>query len=1654
MKTRRVFVTILMFIAIMVISIFTNEVQAESLGYLTITKDRKVENVTYQHQIGNGQVSGTKNIWKLIASDQNGTPSSNKIPDLYCLRAGLGFTSENLNNRAVQYNQSYEMMSQYESLVTYFKTLSSETKIFGEDEQSRKNFKAVMWILDNMLLEDATNAEVKAYLKEYAEYKDRNFSESDEQLNILTRADIEAIQQLAIWYFTNSDEAAYNNQTLPTIYMKIIGGEQEYVHEDYKTYGDLFNGKGPQANEQYGQQRQDAAAKLYENLITKAVSETESGEYVPSRKITVYLAGTNAATEQPVVRVEKKKEEVDIALRKFISEVNGVKLEGDNSREPQVDTSKLNTNVGNKLQTTAEYNHTKQPLKVSIGDIITYTLRIYNEGEVDAYVTEVTDYLPPYLEFYDDGEQTTWWTPDAEESGRKSISTEFCKVVGVGGEITEDKIGQPLKSVLLPKAKYNNTDKDYDLSYVDIQIKCKVMPTAHYFTNITNIAQITEMKDINNAEIENDRDSTPDGKFNLPSDDTLPNYKDNESSNSYVPGQEDDDDFEKVYVPTPEIDLALRKFISAVGDTKYERAPEVNTEELQKGADTAVYNHSKVPVQVEVGDVVTYTLRIYNEGDVNARVTQVKDYLAKHLKYVPFGDDKNGDWWTETAGTDYNTLTSTENCKITGVGGKTDTQYVGKNIGEAIIPAYDKENDELSYIDIEVHCQVLPVDTTTKITNIAEITKQADEYGTEIPEDRDSTPDDVEIPKDLPGYKDEDTNKPYVPGQEDDDDFEKVVVVVPELDLALRKFISAVDGVALQNTREPNVETGKLDQNVNTTAEYNHPKNPVSVKQGGLVTYTIRVYNEGEFSGYVSEITDYLPNYLIYLPDNETNKKYGWVYDELTREVKTTITSMENEAGEEVYKDRKDKKLLHAYKGDGTLDYIDVEIVCKVDEQAVGNGILTNLAQITKETDETGKNVEKDRDSTPNGNFREPSETEKPNYKDNESNKPYVPGQEDDDDFEKVLVIKPEYDLALRKFISAVDGVELENTREPNVKTDKLDSRQDTTSEYEHSKKPVQVKKGSLVTYTIRVYNEGELDAIASEITDYLPNYLIYLPDNEINKKYGWTYNEQTRQVKTTITSLDSEAGEEVYKDRENGKLLLAYDGNGELDYIDVQIVCKIDEKAIGNGILTNLAQITEQTDKNGNEVPDDRDSTPDGEFKEPTEEEKPKYKEDEENKPYVPGQEDDDDYEKVVVKPDFDLALRKFITQVGNLKINTRYPQVSYDEEKDKLTYKHSKDPVEVITGDIVTYTIRVYNEGEADGYANEITDDMPEGLEFLPDNEINKEYRWVMLDENQEETKDVSKAKYIVTDYLSEEQEEETGRSNLIKAYDKEKGVTEGNPDFKDVQVAFKVVYKATTTDDTKRTIVNTAQISDDSDDDDDSEPKRDEEYDPKNPDDNEDDIDYDQVKVKYFDLSLLKWVSETIVTLNGKTDVINTGHTAETSKNEDTVKLEIKSKDINKISIKYRYTIRVTNEGEIEGYATEVTDYIPEGLKFVKEDNPDWYEKENGVIATKALENKLLKPGESAEIQVVLTWINNKENFGKKVNLAEISEDDNPSDSPDVDSTPNNKKEGEDDIDDAPVIIAVKTGGARIYLGLVMIILVTFAGGISLIKKYVLE
>ena len=210
--------------------------------------------------------------------------------------------------------------------------------------------------------------------------------------------------------------------------------------------------------------------------------------------------------------------------------------------------------------------------------------------------------------------------------------------------------------------------------------------------------------------------------------------------------------------------------------------------------------------------------------------------------------------------------------------------------------------------------------------------------------------------------------------------------------------------------------------------------------------------------------------------------------------------------------------------------------------------------------------------------------------------------------------------------------------------------------------------------------------------------------------------------------------------------------------------------------------------------------------------------------------------------------------------------------------------------------------------------------------------------------------------------------------------------------------------------------------------------------------------KVKNGYFDLALRKWVTEAIVTENGKTVVTKTGHKAEDDP-EEIVKVDLRKSKLNDVTVKFRYNIRVTNEGQIDGEATRIRDDIPEGLKFVPEDNPDW-RVENGKIVTDKLAGTTLKTVESAEVEILLTWINSENNMGVLINTAEIDDDHNAYGVPDRDSTPGNNVPGEDDIDDAPVMLTVKTGNElALYLAIILGTALIVIVGIVIIKKKVL-
>ncbi len=662
------------------------------------------------------------------------------------------------------------------------------------------------------------------------------------------------------------------------------------------------------------------------------------------------------------------------------------------------------------------------------------------------------------------------------------------------------------------------------------------------------------------------------------------------------------------------------------------------------------------------------------------------------------------------------------------------------------------------------------------------------------------------------------------------------------------------------------------------------------------------------------------------------------------------------------------------------------------------------------------------------------------------------------------------FDLKLIKRITAVNDQNVPERIE-KIDVSKLnitgaDSK--TTAEYKLNKEPVGVAKGDIVTYTFRIYNEGTLDGYAQEITEDVPQGLQFLWSEktgeelkedktltdeekkaiEFNQKYLWgkfVYDDK----KENITQISSDYLSKANETTAGGNLIKAFGKNDgtktekDLSYKELAVKFKVVSANKAGTVIRNEAAITEDSDKDGNPVKD-RDSDTDKWIK----------------------YEDDEDYDNIILQS-FDLALRKFIIAISDdTKIEnneylknqdgsyTRAPVVdtsklNTEDEKGKLIttaiYNHTKEPIIVKPKDIVVYMLRVYNEGDIDGYAAEIKDHLPPYLEFVND-EFNKQYGWELSEDGRTVT-----TKYLENSLITKAQ---TGKDGKIVL------------SYKEVPIMCKVSEKAKTS----QNITNIADITKYLDKNKNPIADRDsQENNVKLPEDKnlpsykenekgsyvpgqQDDDDFEKVNVKIFDLALRKWVTQAIVIENGQQTVTQTGHDAWDDP-EAVVKVELHRKKLNEVTVKFRYSIRVYNQGEVEGYAKEITDYIPEGLKFVAQDNPGWTDEGNNVISTKLLENKLLQPGEYADVEVLLTWINNENNMGVMNNIAEISKDYNKYGLPDIDSTPDNKKTGEDDIDDAPVMLSISTGQIRVYFTLGFIVLITVASGVILIKKFVL-
>lgn len=1358
-------------------------------------------------------------------------------------------------------------------------------------------------------------------------------------------------------------------------------------------------------------------------------------------KKTLWLKGAESTdkieldNEQPLVEVTRKPETIsaefeakpevkpkqfDLALRKFITKVNDTSI---TSRIPNIDLSGLQNG------TTAIYKHRKDPLVIQDGDVVTYTLRIYNEGEKEGFATEIVDQLPTGL-VRATTQSSTVVSKDKNGNNKNTYTLEY--------EAAANKI--TLKITNRDTAKSLAAYTDGELDWETIEIKCQVAQTPDTANKIvlTNVAWISGAYDSEDktqvTAKGQDRDSEPQTRPNVTKD-NMQDYKGNDSNpndltrNDYFyEGEQDDDDFEKLIINPvkKKFDLELVKFIAAVSkdakiddgeyltDTKnadgiYDRAPKISIVKNQDSEDRRIHcdwnPSNKTPLVVEPGDYVLYDIRVYNAGEVDGYASLIKDHLPVGLEFVETTDKDApyyGIWNIETitdSNGDERQIISTTNLA------KGQGEEYGTSMGEEkytanLLKALDADGEVVDgetrnpdYRDVQVLCRVKEnAQSNGVLVNYAQISADTDKNGNEI-DDEDSTPNN--LPESGPHEDDEDLEKIKVrtPGQYD-------LVLIKEdkdgqqLDSAA-KFEVTTNGVKEEKTvigkltiaKGMPVDSDNLTDDVYVIKETKAPDEYCEFD--GTITITVSKKQKADGTGYEKEMT----YKVVDSKGNDiTNNKNANVY---VNEDGNIYVEVKNHQEPDVHKGVKDvtnqdsgynADEVHTWVIESDIptnveDYKFYDIVDDIDYRLKFEGVNNVSVKIGNATLEEEKDYKIEYTENANGvKNKTNSGTLRLTFIDLENSIKASDKIQKNAGKKIQATFKTTFAKDENGKLLAAMGEQIENQAKLEYKNSSSDNKV-----VKESEKP-EVHTGGVILYKYYKVNDNRNPLAGAKFGIYKTEQ-----DAKNNKNVVMIAESDENGI---VKFIGLEYGEDARNNKDN----LTNSGTYEYDADKASTKYWIAEIQAPDGY--------EKSDK-VIEVTINKDSYNESKIS----------------------------YEVENTKLNFDLALRKFITKVQDKDITSRVPQPK--DENGKITYEHTKEPVIVHVDDTVIYTLRVYNEGTIDGYATEIADDIPEYLEYLPENEINVEYKWKMYDENGNETTDVNKAVSIRTKYLSRD----NGTDNLLKAYD---GKT---LDYKDVKVAFKVKDPNSN----QIIITNKAQIFDDSDkngdkiDDIDSKPGEWNE--------GEDDQDVEHVKVEYFDLALLKFVSKVILIEDGKETISETGYDGHEDP-EPVVKVDLHKKKLSDVTVKFGYGITIINEGDIPGYAKEITDYIPEGLRFEAADNPLWTDEGNNVISTKQLENTLLQPGETATVEVILTWINDANNMGLKTNTAEISQDKNEYDVPDRDSIPDNRKEGEDDIDIAKVILAITTGTAKTYFMLTTGLLLVVGVGIVLIKKYVIE
>lgn len=414
-------------------------------------------------------------------------------------------------------------------------------------------------------------------------------------------------------------------------------------------------------------------------------------------------------------------------------------------------------------------------------------------------------------------------------------------------------------------------------------------------------------------------------------------------------------------------------------------------------------------------------------------------------------------------------------------------------------------------------------------------------------------------------------------------------------------------------------------------------------------------------------------------------------------------------------------------------------------------------------------------------------------------------------------------------------------------------------------------------------------------------------------------------------------------------------------------------------------------------------------------------------------------------------LQLKSRIISVNNKEIST--------EEKFKVNYR---DEIEI--------KIEIDNSGKGNGYAQKVITRLPDGIELAKDNEINKENGWQELERGVVETTKLSLENNIDNEIFSskenlDDKEDDTSKDQKDQEGIEEDTLKDNQEDTETIKTPEETGEKPETPEGskeepeqkekiTKQTLKLVLKVTDTS--------KQEKDITINNEVVQQnirgDVVPYtngtqdkgksqDNVQLEYLDFEVEKKIVKIIET-DTSTGAKKTYDIQQ--KPKQIIKIDLKSSKIGHTKLEVVYQINVTNKGNKSGKVDKIIDILPAGVDFKVAENPGWSIDSEGNISYEQMSEEI-KPNETKQAELKLNWNVTSGNLSARTNYAMVQASD------ELDEilvkenraviTQTNNYNGSE------MIVSIVTGQmVALWLTLTGVCIAVIAGGVALIKKYV--